>query len=581
MEKQNQAEMVNTSRPCFFEIFSSNLTSDRLRIPVGFTKHMEGRISGLVSLTGPSGNVWHAYLTQQDNDVFLDHGWPTFVKDHLIECGDVLIFRYDGELCFSVQVFDISACEKEAAFHSKCSQDPSQLYKSIGQKREREERAASSDKNCEYVLKKVRGDSSELYSEHINKSLGAGLVISNKEGCQLEEVNTTKKCPEESSSHEKCYSPCPISVIPPQSKPCYQSSEADVQKRIGKEDDLPDRGCGSVLLQREKRVAQSFISCFPYFVRIMKRFNVSGSYTLNIPYQFSTAHLPNCKTEIVLRTVKGACWSVNSVPTTRVHTSHTFCGGWMAFVRSNDIKIGDVCIFELVRKCELRVFILRVGKEVLEKQSGEVASNEATVGCTATAHKSDIFPKKSRKNALKVHSRPITKVEMCDKKDSNKSQVASNHARKCSNAIKSSASAMLCSQSRAVNEKLDVAINSGKNLDVSSHDGVGGRVMLALHEEKAAKSFNSRFPNFVRIMRKFNISGSYTLKIPHQFSAAHLPNCKTEIVLRNSQGICWTVNAVPDSKGRRIHTFCGGWMAFVRDNYINMGDVCIFELAEG
>lgn len=56
-----------------------------------------------------------------------------------------------------------------------------------------------------------------------------------------------------------------------------------------------------------------------------------------------------------------------------------------------------------------------------------------------------------------------------------------------------------------------MAINSGKNLDVSSHDGVGGRVMLALHEEKAAKSFNSRFPNFVRIMRKFNISGSYTL----------------------------------------------------------------------
>lgn len=99
-----------------------------------------------------------------------------------------------------------------------------EMCDSIGQKREREERAASSDKNCEYVLKKVRGDSSELYSEHINKSLGAGLVISNKEGCQLEEVNTTKKCPEESSSHEKCYSPCPISVIPPQSKPCYQSS---------------------------------------------------------------------------------------------------------------------------------------------------------------------------------------------------------------------------------------------------------------------------------------------------------------------------------------------------------------------
>ncbi|KAJ9186677.1 hypothetical protein P3X46_002223 [Hevea brasiliensis] len=580
MAKENQAEMVNARRPCFFEIFSSNLTSDRLRIPAEFTKHMEERISGSVSLTGPSGNVWPVNLTQQDNDIFLDHGWPTFVKDHLIECGDVLVFRYDGELCFSVQIFDVSGCEKEAAFHSKCSQDPNQFGRSIGQKREREGKAASSDKSCEYLLKKVRGDSSELYSEHINKNLGAGVIISNKEGCQLEEVITAKKCREENSYHEQCFSPCPISVIPSQSKTCYQNSEADIQKRIGKDENLPDRVTGSILSQREKRVAQSFISCFPYFVRIMKRFNISGSYTLNIPYKFSTAHLPNCKTEIVLRTVKGACWTVNSVPTTRVHTSHTFCGGWMAFVRGNDIKMGDVCIFELVRKCELRVFILRVGKEVLENQSGEVASNEVSVGCTAMSHESESFPKKSRKNALKVHSRLITKVEICDKKGSNKSQAAaiSNHTRKRSNVKKSSASALLCFQSRASKEKLEVAINSGKNLDVSSHDGAGGRMMLALNEEKAAKSFNSGFPNFVRIMRKFNTSGSYTLKIPHQFSAAHLPNCKTEVVLRNSQGECWTVNSVPDSKGRSVHTFCGGWMAFVRDNDIKMGDVCIFEL---
>lgn len=36
-------------------------------------------------------------------------------------------------------------------------------------------------------------------------------------------------------------------------------------------------------------------------------------------------------------------------------------------------------------------------------------------------------------------------------------------------------------------------------------------MMLALDEEKAARSFASGFPNFVRIMKKFNISGSYTL----------------------------------------------------------------------
>ncbi|KAJ9166166.1 hypothetical protein P3X46_020950 [Hevea brasiliensis] len=583
MAKENHAEMENARRPCFFEIFSSNLTADRLKIPVGFTNHMERRISGSVSLTGPSGNVWPVDLTQEKNDIFLDHGWPTFVKDHLIECGDLLVFRYDGELSFTVQVFDISSCEKEAAFHSKCSLDPNQYYRnrSTRQKREREEKAASLDKSCENVSKKVRGDSSELYSEHINKNLGAG-VVSNKEGCQHEELITTTKFQEESSSHEQCLSPCPISFIPFQSKACYvKPAEAAIQKRIGKEGEKqPDRGYGSILSEREKRVAESFISCFPYFVRIMKRFNISGSYTLNIPYQFSTAHLPNCKTEIVLRTVKGACWTVNSVPTTRVHTSHTFCGGWMAFVRSNDIKIGDVCIFELVRKCELRVFILRVGKEVLDNQSGNLASNGVSVGCTATSHKTECFPKKSRKNTLKAHSWLTTKLEKCDKKGSNKSQLAAVSRRKRGNATKGSARAMLCSQSRGGNEKLEVATDSGKNLDVelSLNDGAGGRMMVALNEEKAAKSFNSGFPNFARIMRKFNISGSYTLKIPHQFSAAYLPNCKTEMVLLNLRGERWTVNSVPDSKGRTIHTFCGGWMAFVRDNDIKMGDVCIFEL---
>lgn len=182
----------------------------------------------------------------------------------------------------------------------------------------------------------------------------------------------------------------------------------------------------------------------------------------NIPYQFSMAHLPNCKTEIILRNIKGACWTVNSVPTTRVHTSHTFCGGWMAFVRSNDIKMGDICIFELVHKLELRVFILRVGKDSSDNQSGKVSSNGANIECAANSHKIETFQKKSRKNSLKVHSKLIKKVELCDKKGYKKSQVASfaNQIRKHGNAIKGSSSALLCSLSRTGNE------NQGKGSDV-------------------------------------------------------------------------------------------------------------------
>uniref|UniRef100_A0A6N2N9U6 TF-B3 domain-containing protein n=1 Tax=Salix viminalis TaxID=40686 RepID=A0A6N2N9U6_SALVM len=565
--------MVNViRRPCFFVIFSSNLSSERLRIPVSFIKYMEGKTSGLVSLLGPSGDVWTADLNQENEGVLFSNGWSEFVRDHFLECGDLLVFRYHGELCFSVQVFDQSACEKEAAFHSKCSQGYSEFCGSIGQRREREEEAASLEKDFFCARKKVIEGCSEFHSEYIEKDREAHISACDVGGRQHDGLLTT----EESISREtnQCGNPANCFATPSQSTACSEK-RVPIWKRFGKDDDLKlhDRGHVSIFSEREKRVAESFISCFPYFVRIMKRFNVSGSYTLNIPYQFSMAHLPNCRTEIILRIIKGACWSVNSVPTTRVHTSHTLCGGWMAFVRSNEINVGDVCIFELVCKYEFRVFILRVGKEGPDMETQKVVSNGENTGSASTAHKTESFPKKSRRKCLKVHSKLIKKAEICDKKEFKKSQATGilRHG----NATKDSACAVLCSMSRTGDGKQQaLLIQNGKGVEAEA----GLRRLVALDEERAAKSFTSGFPNFVRIMRKFNVSGSYTLKIPHQFSAAYLPNCKTEVILRNLQGQCWAVNSLPDSKGRAVHTFCGGWIAFVRDNNIKIGDICMFEL---
>ena len=47
----------------------------------------------------------------------------------------------------------------------------------------------------------------------------------------------------------------------------------------------------------------------------------------------------------------------------------------MAFVRDNDIQMGDICIFELIGKNELRVHISGVGQQGSDYQSGRVGSN--------------------------------------------------------------------------------------------------------------------------------------------------------------------------------------------------------------
>lgn len=47
----------------------------------------------------------------------------------------------------------------------------------------------------------------------------------------------------------------------------------------------------------------------------------------------------------------------------------------MAFVRGNDVNFGDICIFELVGKREMRVHISGAGKNGFDHQGGEAMTN--------------------------------------------------------------------------------------------------------------------------------------------------------------------------------------------------------------
>jgi len=47
--------------------------------------------------------------------------------------------------------------------------------------------------------------------------------------------------------------------------------------------------------------------------------------------------------------------------------------------------------------------------------------------------------------------------------------------------------------------------------ELSSQAKAGLRMLFALDEQRVAQAFSSPFPSFVKIMKKFNVSGSYTL----------------------------------------------------------------------
>ncbi|XP_057722655.1 B3 domain-containing protein Os01g0723500-like isoform X2 [Arachis stenosperma] len=547
---------LNVRKPQFYEFYSS--TPEKLKIPAAFIHHLQGRADGLVSVTGPSGKSWPVQLIKMENDMFFHQGWPSFVGDHRLECGDLLVFRYEGYLNFTVQVFDKNKCEK-LGLNSECSQNSGNFDNIRGHKRDRSEKS-SLDVIVEGATKKMRGNNAD------NQELKLSIV--GKDILQYELVKPISMFKEKEETSRACSTndiPLPFHVG-------NSNEDEDADQYI-----LNGISLSNLAAHDEKKVARSFTSSFPYFVRIMKSFNVSGSYTLNIPYQFSMAHLPNCKIKIILHNLKGEHWTVNSVPSTRVHTSHTLCGGWMAFVRGNNIKVGDVCIFELVHECELLVRIAGGGKDLQDPVAKPDLSNPSA-GHAITCHKASRYMSVNPKD----NPKSVINVDQSVKKRSKVGQEAafSIELRKSGKRSNSSKKTGLGNRTKAANKKLETAAQKRHRVEdeLSSQANAGLRMLFALDEQRVAQAFTSPFPNFVKIMKKFNVSGSYTLKIPYQFSAAHLPAYKTEIILRNLRGESWTVNSVPDAKGRTVHTFCGGWMAFVRDNDINFGDTCIFEL---
>ncbi|XP_057495751.1 B3 domain-containing protein Os11g0197600-like [Actinidia eriantha] len=122
-------------QPQFFKVFLPEINSNWLHIPLGFVKYMKGNTTGSVFLTGPSGNTWQVDLIKTGDGLFFRGGWVTFVKDHLAEFGDFFVFKNTSDFHFKVTIFDKSACEKQSAFHAKCSQDMGNFVNSKGKKR--------------------------------------------------------------------------------------------------------------------------------------------------------------------------------------------------------------------------------------------------------------------------------------------------------------------------------------------------------------------------------------------------------------------------------------------------------------
>ncbi|TQE04932.1 hypothetical protein C1H46_009403 [Malus baccata] len=132
----------------FFKVLLGDF-SKHLRIPHAFLKNLSGLSLGKCALKGPSGKRWIVELEERENGLFFyAAGWQDFVKDHLLQVGDFLVFYYYGESKFKVKIYDKSACEKDVEEADRKNSNPVSLENYKGnQARVKEEIVESEAEN--------------------------------------------------------------------------------------------------------------------------------------------------------------------------------------------------------------------------------------------------------------------------------------------------------------------------------------------------------------------------------------------------------------------------------------------------
>ncbi|KAJ0112374.1 hypothetical protein Patl1_01137 [Pistacia atlantica] len=110
--KEESIDTVTDQRPCFYKIICDDEPERMKKFPRQFLKHISKELSDTATLRVVSGGLWRVKVKTIGNDVFMEDGWPIFVRDNSLRIKDFLLFHYEGKMLFSVTIFYPNGVER-------------------------------------------------------------------------------------------------------------------------------------------------------------------------------------------------------------------------------------------------------------------------------------------------------------------------------------------------------------------------------------------------------------------------------------------------------------------------------------
>ncbi|KAL3730297.1 hypothetical protein ACJRO7_027323 [Eucalyptus globulus] len=322
VEREAAAGPPRRGSRCFFKfILSGALDSGKLGIPKNFLRRCGKDLSNSVLLKVPGGSTWTVELEKRNHDmVLLGKGWREFMEHYSIGYGHFIVFKYKENSTFHVIIFDKSASEIDySSSRGKTSFLGSELF----------------SPEAEDV---VETDLLEDVTPHQRMRMGPHLPCS-----QLG--------PSYSSRGSE------VSMDTDPEEPHLAQAQAGLTERSkqptcgASQSELDFHGPMLPRPLTTPELTRKINSEYPFFKKVIRPSYMSK---LSIPGGFLKQHKLE-KQRVTLRHANRS-WSVR-LGRSNGHVRGALClffsAGWHAFARETHLRVGDVCMFELIDRDDI------------------------------------------------------------------------------------------------------------------------------------------------------------------------------------------------------------------------------------
>ncbi|KAL6993678.1 hypothetical protein U1Q18_011790 [Sarracenia purpurea var. burkii] len=354
---------VKVKSPHFFKIITPSVVQNRnLKIPRKFMSKYGKNLANLVFLNVPSGAIWRVEMVSSNENAWLCKGWERFVEFYSIRLWHFLAFRYDGKSNFHVLIFDMTASEIEYPISASHGDQQANINNN-GNSQEPETDFEVDDsvetledfRTCQTRREEI--PKSKEFEEDVSIEISDGPPARDFfPSCKTVRTNVT--CKMENTSNLQALlnfqsrrirtGGLKLPNLKTDVKPHYLTRQ--IKKKCTRAAfQIPARtkSATSNVEFRALQRARDFKSVNPFFSVSVRPSHVYSRRPLYIPKNFAQKHLQG-ENAMFLRVSNGKTWSVKCY-----HECRDICRlGWVSFVRDNNLKVGDVCIFELIKGVE-------------------------------------------------------------------------------------------------------------------------------------------------------------------------------------------------------------------------------------